>query len=71
MKLVRSKLPCPKCGNKDFEVGEAHIAGSFLTKLFDIQNRKFTSFTCTKCKYTEFYQIPANKALNALDFFVS
>lgn len=70
MRIVKSKNPCPKCGGKDFEMGEAHISGSVLTKLFNIQNRKFSSFTCMKCRYTEFYQVPANKALNVLDFFV-
>jgi uncharacterized protein len=46
------------------------MAGSVLTKIFNIQNKKFSSFTCNNCKYTELYQIPANKALNVLDFFV-
>jgi hypothetical protein len=70
MKHVKSKHPCPKCGSKDFELGEAYLAGSVFTKLFNIQNRKFSSFTCSKCRYTEFYQIPINRALNILDFFV-
>ena len=68
--LVRGKHPCPKCGGKEFEMGEAYIAGSIFTKLFNIQNRKFSTFTCTTCRYTEFYQIPVSKALNVLDFFV-
>jgi len=70
MTMVRSKQACSKCGCKDFELGEAYIAGSMLTRLFNIQNRKFSSFTCMKCKYTEFYQIPMGKVLNVLDFFV-
>lgn len=68
--MVESKKPCPKCGNKYFSLGEVYMAGSMLTKIFNIQNRKFSSFTCSKCKYTEFYQIPAKNALNVLDFFV-
>ena len=70
MRLVKSKQPCPKCGKKDFFLGELYMAGSLFTKLFNIQNRKFSSFTCTNCKYTELYQIPAKNALNVLDFFV-
>ena len=70
MAIVQSKQPCPKCGGKDFDLGEVHIAGSMLTRIFNIQNRKFSSFTCLWCKYTEFYQVPARKALNVLDFFV-
>ncbi len=69
MNIIRAKRACPKCGGYDFEPGEAYIAGSFLAKLFDIQNRKFTSLTCTKCHYTEFYKIPVKKIQNVLDLF--
>lgn len=70
MRLVQSKQPCIKCGCKNFEMGETYLTGSMISKLFNIQNRKFTTFSCTKCKYTEFYQVPMTKALNVLDFFV-
>jgi hypothetical protein len=68
--MVRSKLPCPKCSGKEFEMGEVYMTGSLFTKIFNIQNRKFTTFTCAKCKYTELYQVSISKALNVLDFFV-
>ena len=45
--------------------------GSFATKLFNIQNKKFTTISCTKCKYTEFYAVPSNKLGNILDFFTN
>jgi predicted nucleic-acid-binding Zn-ribbon protein len=69
MDRIRTKKACPKCGGFDFEIGEAYIAGSLLAKLFDIQNRKFTSLTCTKCHYTEYYKIPVKKIQNVLDLF--
>jgi len=69
-KRVRAKQPCPKCGCKDFEMGEVFMAGSVAAKLFNVQNRKFTTFTCIGCKYTEFYQVPMSKAHNVLDLFV-
>ncbi|HOP02890.1 MAG TPA: zinc ribbon domain-containing protein [Tenuifilaceae bacterium] len=71
MKMVHSKQPCPKCGCREFELSEAHMTGGTFTKLFNIQNRKFSTFTCTKCKYTEFYQIPSSSVLNFLDFFTN
>jgi hypothetical protein len=67
---IRTKYTCPKCGNREFDTGEAYIAGSKLAKLFDIQNRRFTSVTCTKCSYTELYRVPASKIMNVLDFLV-
>lgn len=34
-KRVRAKQPCPKCGCKDFEMGEVIMAGSVAVKLFN------------------------------------
>ncbi len=70
MKTIRSKYSCPKCGGHDFEIGEAYIAGSFLAKIFDIQNRKFSSSTCSKCKFTEFYKVDVRQIQNVLDFVI-
>ena len=70
MENIRGKMQCPKCANNEYEVGEAYVAGSFLAKLFDVQNRKFTSVTCTKCQYTELYKVPVKKIQNVLDFLV-
>ena len=52
MEKIRGKMQCPKCNNNEYEVGEAYLAGSILAKLFDVQNRKFTSMTCSMCHYT-------------------
>ncbi|MBN2861554.1 MAG: zinc ribbon domain-containing protein [Bacteroidales bacterium] len=65
------KYVCPKCGHKISSVGEIRTAGSFITKLLDIQNRRFTSVTCDNCKYTEFYNIPSKMLGNVLDFITS
>ena len=65
------KYACPKCGSKTCTTGEIRTTGSFLTKIFDIQNRRFTSVTCTECKYTEFYNMPSKKLGNVLDFLTS
>jgi uncharacterized protein len=70
MEKIRSKKPCPKCGNLELEVGQVYMAGSLATKIFNIQNRRFTTLTCTKCQYTEFFKIPMKNIHNVLDFFV-
>jgi len=70
MKTIRTKYACPKCGGHDFEIGEAYIAGSIWAKLFDIQNRKFSSATCTKCRLTEFYKVDIKQVQNVLDFMI-
>ena len=63
------KYSCPKCNHPYFETGEVRASGSFWTKIFDIQNRKFTSVTCKRCRYTELYNVDSNKLGNVFDFF--
>ena len=61
---------CPKCGNNSYYTGEIRTTGGFLSKIFDVQNKKFTHVTCKHCKYTEFYQ--ADRAVcseTSLTFF--
>ncbi|RLD62315.1 MAG: GTP-binding protein [Bacteroidetes bacterium] len=65
------KYICPKCGYKQFETGEMRATGSFMTKLFNIQNKKFTTVTCKQCRYTEFYAASSNQMGNILDFFTN
>ena len=70
MESIRSKRECPKCGNMNYEIGEVYMAGNLFSKLFNIQNRKFSTITCSKCYYTEFYNLPLKKIQNVFDFMV-
>jgi predicted nucleic-acid-binding Zn-ribbon protein len=60
---------CPKCGNSDYEVGEFRATGGFLTKIFDIQSRRFTTVSCMRCRYTEMYKADSSMLGNIFDFF--
>ena len=62
---------CPKCGNKSFETDEIRTTGGRFSKIFDVQNKKFTAVTCTQCKYTELYKGTTSGIGNVLDFFTS
>jgi uncharacterized protein len=64
------KYVCPKCSTKTCEIGEIRTASSFLTKIFNIQNRRFSSVTCTECKYTELYNMPSKRIGDVLDFLI-
>lgn len=68
MKTLR--YTCPKCGHNQCDVGEVYMAGSLITKIFNIQNRKFTSVTCKKCTYTELFKTEIKRISNVIDFFV-
>jgi len=62
---------CPKCHNRSFDQDEMRATGGNFSKIFDIQNKKFTTITCTKCKYTEFYKGSTSTLGNILDFFTN
>ncbi len=60
---------CPKCNNKNFETGQFAATGGGLSKFFNIQNKKFTTVTCSRCMYTEIYKTATSALGNFLDFF--
>lgn len=62
---------CLKCGNTEYETDEICATGSGLSKIFDVQNRKFTALTCKKYKYTEFYKVPTSQIDDIFDFIIS
>jgi len=62
---------CPKCSNKNYETDEVRTTGGGFSKIFDVQNKKFTAVTCTRCKYTEFYKAKTSALGNIFDFFTS
>ena len=64
-----SKYICPKCGNKQYELDEIRTTGGNFSKIFDVQNKKFTVVTCTQCKYSEFFKGTTSTLGNIFDFF--
>jgi predicted nucleic-acid-binding Zn-ribbon protein len=64
------KYQCPKCGSRDYELGEIRAVGGFWTKLFDIQTQRFTTVTCKRCRFTELFRTPSKKFGNVIDFFI-
>lgn len=68
---MSSNYVCPKCGNNKYETDEICATGSGLSKMFDIQNKKFSTVTCSKCKYTELYKSKTSELENIFDLFTS
>ena len=66
-----AKYLCSKCGNTEFETDEFRATGGMFSKVFDIQNKKFTTITCTRCKYTELYKTSTSALGNIFDFFTN
>ena len=59
---------CVKCSGTDYETGQLRAAGGFWSKIFDIQSRKLTTVSCTKCGYTELYKGDSSMLGNVFDF---
>lgn len=60
---------CPKCASKDYVIGEMRATGGVWSKFFNIQTEKFSSVTCKRCSYTEFYKASTSALSNIFDFF--
>lgn len=60
---------CPKCSNTTCTLDQMRATGGTLSKIFDIQNKKFTSVSCQRCTYTEFYKTSTSGLSNVFDFF--
>ncbi len=67
--MQHDKWQCPKCGNRTFETDQFQATGGTLAKLFDVQNKRFTTVTCTQCRYTEIYKADTSALGNLFDFF--
>jgi len=62
---------CVKCGCQEFESDQFQATGGNFAKIFDIQNKKFVTVSCTKCGYTELYKTNIDAGMNILDFFTN
>jgi len=69
--MQHSNWECPKCKGRDYEVGQFAATGGGLSKIFDVQNKKFTTVTCVNCKFTEIYKAETSGLGNILDLFTS
>lgn len=62
---------CPKCRNTQCDIGEIRTAGGMLSSIFDIENKAFTSVTCTRCSYTEFFKTERSGLGKIVDFLTT
>lgn len=62
---------CSKCGNTTFDTDQFRAAGGMFSKIFDVQNKRFTTVTCERCTYTEIYRTQSSRLGDVLDFFTN
>lgn len=60
---------CVKCQHTEYETDEFRATGGNFAKIFDVQNKKFTTVSCKQCGYTEIYKGTTSTLGNVFDFF--
>ncbi|MCG8566573.1 MAG: zinc ribbon domain-containing protein [Desulfobacterales bacterium] len=68
--MESKKWLCPKCQCNQYETDQLAATGGGFSKFFNVQNKKFTSVTCSQCSYTEFYKVETSALGNVFDFFM-
>ena len=69
--MYHPKWSCPKCQNTEYEVDKFAATGGGFSKIFDIQNKQFSTVSCLNCRYTEIYKTSTTKLGNVFDFFTN
>ncbi|MBZ0265553.1 zinc ribbon domain-containing protein [bacterium] len=62
---------CPKCGAHEYEIDQFRATGGYLSKMFDVQSKRFSTVSCKQCRYTELYKAETSALGNIFDFFTN
>jgi predicted nucleic-acid-binding Zn-ribbon protein len=69
--MKHTNYHCSKCNNNTYTVGQMRATGGTWSKIFDVQSQKYTSVTCERCFYTEFYKAKTSAISNIFDLFTN
>ena len=71
MEREKREYCCPKCGCHNFEDGKFFATGSTISRLLDVQDKKFITISCAQCGYTEIYKDKdSGTGMNILDVLI-
>ena len=69
--MEKKNYVCPKCGCTRYTADQIQTTGGDFAKIFNVQNKKFTTVSCDQCGYTEFYRSETSAGMNILDFLLN
>ena len=70
-RMQHENWKCPKCGNVEFETDVIRTTGNGLSRLFDIQNRKFYRTIVRQLPVQpNSTEVPTKTMNNVLDLFL-
>jgi len=61
---------CAKCGFNSCEVLDVSSTSGMMSRMVNLQNRRFSAVVCGRCSYTEFYKTESGALRNIFDFLV-
>lgn len=61
---------CLKCGHDQVTTDQISTTGSGLSKMFDVQTKKFTVVSCANCGYSELYRDVGDRGSDIVDVFL-
>ncbi|MDT2831339.1 zinc ribbon domain-containing protein [Vagococcus carniphilus] len=68
--MEKKQYCCEKCGNDSYQSDQFQATGGNFAKIFDVQNKKFITVSCTRCGFTELYRSETSDGWNVLDFLM-
>lgn len=68
--MEKKQYVCPKCGCTSYESDQFQATGGNFAKLFDVQNKRFITVTCSNCGSTELYKKPEDSTMDIIDFLI-
>ena len=68
--MEKMQYVCPKCGCREYVADQFQATGGNFAKLFDVQNKRFTTVSCCQCGYTELYRQMGSTGMDVLDFLM-
>ena len=59
----------PKCNNTSFDSDQFRATGGIFSRIFDVQNKRFTTVTGDRCTFTEIYRSKSSAPGHVPDSF--
>ena len=65
--VLQGPFRCSRCGHHEHSQGETRETEGLLSKVLNIQSRRFVTVSCHRCGLTDFYEKPSALLGNILD----
>lgn len=69
--MERQQFVCSKCGCQHYESDQFQATGGNFSKIFNVQNKRFITISCSACGYTELFRAETTAGWNILDFLLN